>query len=160
MTDRTKLDLPIQRLYALLSKASLGSPPEPDSEEGKRPSLEARTSLALIHIAGIDPDALDPVSEQREALPLLSMSAEEKAVLGGLSGCEFKAGSADRQFCRRMWDEARRVDDFGMTEGQHAYLWRLAYRYRHQLSPEVNAIMEKRLERLRRARLEPEPLPP
>ena len=80
------------------------------------------------------------------------MTPEERWLLRGLSGCQFKAGAADMQFCRHMWDAAKKVGGFGMTEGQQAYLWRLGHKYRHQLSPAVNDMLEMRLDRLRRAR--------
>ena len=113
----------------------------------------APKAVTPLRDARANPDANSLPPGLSEGVPISAISAEEKSVLAGLSRCQFKAGSVDRQFCRKRWNDAEGADVFSMTEGQHAYLWRLAYRYRHQLSAEVNAIMEMRLEQSRRARL-------
>ena len=87
-----------------------------------------------------------------ESASITPITPEEKWLLRELSRCAFKVGAADRQFCRGMYAAARATDNFGMTAGQQAYLWRLAYSYRQQLSPEVNTMIEMRLVQLMRAR--------
>ena len=39
---------------------------------------------------------------------------------------------------------AKRMAGMGLTEGQRTYLWRLGYRYRHQLPPEINELVALR----------------
>jgi len=157
--ERSKLVLHIHRLYSILSRGKLGKPLDVDRRDRDQRSFLPPVADKRLRDSGANPDASSLPSGFAEGVPISAISIDERAVLAGLSHCQFKTGSADRQFCRKMWDAAEGADDFSMTEGQHAYLWRLAYRYRHQLSAEVNAIMETRLEQLRHARLAPDEAP-
>jgi hypothetical protein len=109
-------------------------------------------SLKPIDVERIDKDPLVRLAWPLEPASTSPITPEEKWLLRELSRCEFKVGAADKQFCHGMWVAARATDDFGMTVGQQDYLWRLAYRYRRQLSPEVNTMIEMRLVQLMRAR--------
>jgi hypothetical protein len=108
--------------------------------------------LKPIDVEGIDKDAFGTLPWLNESASAASITSEERWLLSSLSRCQFKTGAADMQFCRHMWDAAKKIEGFRMTEGQQAYLWRLGHKYRQQLSTDVNAMLEIRLERLRRAR--------
>jgi hypothetical protein len=69
------------------------------------------------------------------------LTPEEAQLLHALAACRFHPGAADRRFVLHMSAAAKRTADLGLTEGQRAYLWRLGYRYRHQLPPEINALV-------------------
>jgi hypothetical protein len=66
---------------------------------------------------------------------------EEAQLLQALAACKFHPGAADRRFILHMAAATKRTNNLGLTEGQRAYLWRLGFRYRHQLPPEINAMV-------------------
>jgi hypothetical protein len=72
------------------------------------------------------------------------ITAEEVQLLQALAVCQFHPGAADRRFILHMAAAAKRMAGMGLTEGQRTYLWRLGYRYRHQLPPEINELVALR----------------
>ena len=72
------------------------------------------------------------------------ITAEEVRLLEALAVCQFHPGAADRRFILHMAAAAKRMAGMGLTEGQRTYLWRLGYRYRHQLPPEINELVALR----------------
>jgi hypothetical protein len=72
------------------------------------------------------------------------ITAEEVQLLNALATCKFHPGAADRRFILHMAAATRRATSLELTEGQRAYLWRLGFRYRHQLAPEINALVAAR----------------
>ena len=69
------------------------------------------------------------------------ITAEEVQLLQALAVCQFHPGAADRRFILHMAAAAKRMAALGLTEGQRTYLWRLGYRYRHQLPAEINELV-------------------
>jgi hypothetical protein len=63
-----------------------------------------------------------------------------------LAGCPLKKGSTDERFCSDLAAITRRQKCVRLTEGQNAYLWRIAFRYLEQLPPEALSIVEARRE--------------
>jgi hypothetical protein len=108
--------------------------------------------LKPIDIERSDKDRIVRLAWPLESASTSPVTPKEKWLLRELSRCEFKAGSADKQFCHGMWVAANATDNFSMTAGQQAYLWRLGYSYRGQLSPDVNTMVEMRLVQLMRGR--------
>ena len=81
----------------------------------------------------------------REPVPRREISGEELQVLYALATCQFSPGVADRRFILHMAAAARHPRSIlRLTEGQRAYLWRLGYRYRHQLPPAINELVTLR----------------
>ena len=77
----------------------------------------------------------------QEALPRGSITADETQLLHALADCRFHPGAADRRFILHMSAAAKLTMGMGLTEGQRTYLWRLGYRYRHQLPPAVSELV-------------------
>lgn len=69
------------------------------------------------------------------------ITADEIRLLQALAVCKFHPGAADRRFILHMAAATKGSMSLGLTEGQRAYLWRLGFRYRHQLSPEISALV-------------------
>jgi hypothetical protein len=69
------------------------------------------------------------------------ITADEVRLLNALAACKFHPGAADRRFVLHMAAATKRRTSLELTEGQRAYLWRLGFRYRHQLPPEINALV-------------------
>jgi hypothetical protein len=68
-------------------------------------------------------------------------TADEMLVVRALAKCTFRPGSADGRFCRDLAAEVKYHKKASLTEGQRAYLWRVAYRYRLQLPPALVAVV-------------------
>jgi hypothetical protein len=82
--------------------------------------------------------------KRREAAMRLPMSGEEIRLVRALAACPLKEGSADERFCSDLAANTRRQKSVRLTEGQGAYLWRIAFRYLGQLPPEAFSIVESR----------------
>jgi hypothetical protein len=70
-------------------------------------------------------------------------TAQEAQLLGALVHCKLSPRNADVRFVLEMHcatHDGRAI----MTAGRRAYLWRIAYRYRVQLPPELSRIAEER----------------
>ena len=78
---------------------------------------------------------------RREVALRARMTADEMLVVRALAQCEFRPGAADSRFCRDLAAELKYQKTASLTEGQRAYLWRVAYRYRLQLPPELFAVV-------------------
>ena len=91
--------------------------------------------------------------KRRKAAMRLAMTGEEIRLVRALAGCPLKEGSADERFCSDLAAITRRQKSVRLTEGQSAYLWRIAFRYLGQLPPEASSIVEAR----RAASAEPPP---
>jgi hypothetical protein len=74
---------------------------------------------------------------RREVALRARMTADEMLVVRALATCQFRPGAADSRFCRDLAAEVKQEKTASLTEGQRAYLWRVAYRYRLQLPPEL-----------------------
>jgi hypothetical protein len=74
----------------------------------------------------------------------LPMTGEEIRLVRALAGCPLKEGSADERFCSDLAAITRRQKSVRLTEGQSAYLWRIAFRYLQQLPPEAVSVVEGR----------------
>jgi len=74
----------------------------------------------------------------------LPMSDFELRLVRALDRCELKPGSADRRFCDTVSTMSRHQSQILLTEGQRAYLWRIAYRYRHRLVEDLSEEAERR----------------
>ena len=70
-------------------------------------------------------------------------TAEEAGLLDALVHCKLPPRSADVRFVLEMHCAAR-DGRATMTAGRCAYLWRIAYRYRFQLPPDLSRIAEER----------------
>jgi hypothetical protein len=77
----------------------------------------------------------------QDALPRAPITADETRLLHALADCRFHPGAADRRFILHMSAAAKLTMGMGLTEGQRTYLWRLGYRYRHQLPPAVSELV-------------------
>ena len=67
----------------------------------------------------------------------LPMSDVELRLVRALDRCDLKHGSADKRFCDILSIMSRHQSQILLTEGQRAYLWRIAYRYRHLLAGDL-----------------------
>ena len=67
--------------------------------------------------------------KRREIALRLPMTADEIRLVRALAGCPLRSGSADERFCSDLAAITRRQKSVRLTEGQSAYLWRIAYRY-------------------------------
>jgi phosphatidylserine/phosphatidylglycerophosphate/cardiolipin synthase-like enzyme len=70
-------------------------------------------------------------------------TAQEAQLLDALVHCKLPPRNADVRFVLEMrcaTQDGRAI----MTAGRRAYLWRIAYRYRLQLPPELSRIAEER----------------
>ena len=65
------------------------------------------------------------------------MSDLELRLVRALDRCDLKQGSADKRFCDTVSTMSRHQSQILLTEGQRAYLWRIAYRYRHLLAGDL-----------------------
>ena len=81
---------------------------------------------------------------KREVALRLPMTAEEIQLVRALADCHLRAGSGDERFCSDLAAITRRQERVRLTEGQNAYLWRIAYRYRVALPPEIAEIVAAR----------------
>lgn len=70
-------------------------------------------------------------------------TVEEAELLDALVRCKLPPRNADVRFVLEMHCAARDRRAI-MTAGRRAYLWRIAYRYRVQLPPELSRIAEER----------------
>ena len=68
---------------------------------------------------------------------VLPMSDLELRLVRALDRCDLKQGSADERFCDTVSTMSRHQSQILLTEGQRAYLWRIAYRYRHLLAGDL-----------------------
>ena len=68
---------------------------------------------------------------------VLPMSDLELRLVRALDRCDLKQGSADKRFCDTVSTMSRHQSQILLTEGQRAYLWRIAYRYRHLLAGDL-----------------------
>ncbi len=82
--------------------------------------------------------------KRREAAMRLPMTGEEIRLVRVLAGCPLKKGSTDERFCSDLAAITRRQKSVRLTEGQNAYLWRIAFRYLERLPPEALSIVEAR----------------
>ena len=65
------------------------------------------------------------------------ITAGEARLISALAHCRIPAGTADRRFVDVLSGAIAADPGFKLTSGQRAYIGRLAYRYRHQLPPEL-----------------------
>jgi len=65
------------------------------------------------------------------------ITAGEARLISALAHCRIPAGTADRRFVDVVSEAVAADGGFKLTSGQRAYIGRLAYRYRHQLPPEL-----------------------
>ena len=65
------------------------------------------------------------------------ITAGEARLISALVHCRIPAGTADRRFVDVVSEAVAADAGFKLTTGQRAYIGRLAYRYRHQLPPEL-----------------------
>ena len=65
------------------------------------------------------------------------ITAGEARLISALAHCRIPAGTADRRFVDVMSEAIAADAGLKLTSGQRAYIGRLAYRYRHQLPPEL-----------------------
>ena len=65
------------------------------------------------------------------------ITAGEARLISALAHCLIPAGTADRRFVDVVSAAVAADGGFKLTSGQRAYIGRLAYRYRHQLPPEL-----------------------
>ena len=65
------------------------------------------------------------------------MSDLELRLVRAPDRCDLKQGSADERFCDTVSTMSRHQSQILLTEGQRAYLWRIAYRYRHLLAGDL-----------------------
>jgi len=65
------------------------------------------------------------------------ITAGEARLISALAHCRIPAGTADRRFVDVVSEAVAADSGFKLTSGQRAYIGRLAYRYRHQLPPEL-----------------------
>ena len=82
--------------------------------------------------------------KRREIALRLPMTADEIRLVRALADCPLRSGSADERFCSDLAAVTRRQKSVRLTEGQSAYLWRIAYRYVAALPPEIFGIVEAR----------------
>ena len=82
--------------------------------------------------------------KRREAALRLPMTADEIRLVRALADCALRPGSADERFCSDLAGVTRRQPRVRLTEGQNAYLWRIAYRYLAALPAEILAIVAAR----------------
>ena len=82
--------------------------------------------------------------KRREIALRLPMTADEIRLVRALAGCPLRSGSADEGFCSDLAAITRRQKSVRLTEGQSAYLWRIAYRYVAALPPEIFGIVAAR----------------
>lgn len=82
--------------------------------------------------------------KRREVGSRAPMTAAEVALTRALAKCGLKTGSADKRFCEELSAITKREQRVRITEGQRAYLWRIGYRYRLQLPPEIFGILQAR----------------
>jgi hypothetical protein len=68
---------------------------------------------------------------------VLPMSDIELRLVRALDRCDLKQGSADMRFCENLSTMSRHQRQILLTDGQRAYLWRIAYRYRHPLAGDL-----------------------
>ena len=68
---------------------------------------------------------------------VLPMSDLELRLARALDRSDLKEGSADKRFCDNLSTMSRHQRQILLTEGQRAYLWRIAYRYRHLLAGDL-----------------------
>jgi hypothetical protein len=68
---------------------------------------------------------------------VLPMSDLELRLARALDRCDLKQGSTDKRFCANLSTRSRHQNQILLTEGQRAYLWRIAYRYRHLLAGDL-----------------------
>ena len=69
-------------------------------------------------------------------------TVEEAQLLDALVHCKLPPGNADVRLILEMHCAAQDRRAI-MTAGRRAYLWRIAYRYRLQLPPELSRIAEE-----------------
>ncbi|HTJ57587.1 MAG TPA: hypothetical protein VL418_08515 [Devosiaceae bacterium] len=81
---------------------------------------------------------------KREVALRQPMTAEEIQLVRALADCRLRAGSGDERFCSDLAAITRRQGRVRLTEGQKAYLWRIASRYRATLPPEISEIVTAR----------------
>lgn len=73
------------------------------------------------------------------------VTAGEARLISALAHCRIPAGTADRRFVDVVSEAVAADGGFKLTSGQRAYIGRLAYRYRHQLPPElVESLTDRR----------------
>jgi len=65
------------------------------------------------------------------------MTGDEILLVSALAGCALRPRSADRRFCRELAEITRNQETPMLADGQRAYLWRIALRYRLQLPPDL-----------------------
>jgi hypothetical protein len=82
--------------------------------------------------------------KRRETAMRSPMTGDEIRLVRILAGCPLKEGSADARFCSDLAAITRRQKSVRLTEGQSAYLWRIAFRYLGQLPPDAFRIVEAR----------------
>ena len=76
------------------------------------------------------------------------MTPDERALALALAHCLFRtSSSADRRFCCDLGKLISAGKEVALTEGQRAYLWRIAYRYRLQLVLHLPPRLAWRVER-------------
>ena len=74
----------------------------------------------------------------------LPMSDFELRLVRALDRCELKPRSTDQRFCDDLSTMSRHQSQILLSEDQRAYLWRIAYRYRHRLVEDLSEEAERR----------------